>query len=166
MKTLSTLIIVIIVIAGGWFLLKGVPASAPATDTTVTDQTPVIGDTATTTPPAVVTILYGDQGFSPQSTTVSLGTTVEFVNKSSEKDMWVASAMHPTHAVYGGTSLSEHCAAGYTGPKPFDQCAATTSFTFTFLKAGTWKYHNHTNAQDFGTIIVTEGATVPGQATL
>jgi plastocyanin len=68
--------------------------------------------------------------------------------------MWVASAMHPAHVVYDGTTKDAHCAAGYTGPVPFDQCASGTSYSFTFTKAGEWKYHNHVNASQFGSVTV------------
>lgn len=68
--------------------------------------------------------------------------------------MWVASDPHPAHDNYDGTSGSQHCAAGYTGAAPFDQCSAGDSFTFTFDKAGKWGYHNHAAHQDQATVIV------------
>src|SRR3989344_341887 len=152
-KTISILI-VIIVILGGWYLLKGTPAKAPTTNT---EQTPVATETAATTSVASpgVTVAYTDQGFSPNSITVSLGTTVTFVNQSSG-GMWVASAKHPDHTVYSGTSLSQHCPD--TTNSTFDACTASApggSYSFTFNKEGTWKYHDHVNASQFGTVIVT-----------
>lgn len=148
-------IVLIIVVLGGWFLLSGTPAKAPSTD-----QAPVATSTTTDTTPAAtttqgVTVAYTDQGFSPSSVAVPLGTTVTFVNQSA-KNMWVASAMHPTHTLYSGTSLSQHCPDAANAS--FDQCAAGapgSSFLFTFSKEGTWKYHDHTDATQFGTIIVT-----------
>ena len=84
---------------------------------------------------------YTDAGFSPANLTVKVGDTVTFKNQSSA-DMWVASAMHPTHSVYNGTTLQQHC------PDPenndFDQCqsgGAGTSWSFTFTKAGSFGYH-------------------------
>ena len=68
--------------------------------------------------------------------------------------MWVASAPHPSHTGYDGTSRQTHCVAGYSGPKPFDQCAAGTSFSFTFKQTGTWPYHDHNNSGKFGTVVV------------
>lgn len=150
-------IVLIIVIVGGWFLFRGTPAQAP----TVTDQTASVVSTttdavATTTPIApAVTVNYTDQGFSPKSVSISLGTVVTFVNQSSG-NMWVASAVHPAHAAYSGTSLSQHCPD--TTNISFDECTAVASgnsFSFTFTKAGTWKYHNHTKASDFGAVTVT-----------
>lgn len=156
----SILVIILIVILGGWLLLKGVPASAPVTDTTVTNQMPVIGSTTPETSventPSIATILYTDQGFSPKNLTVLVGTNVTFVDQASG-DMWVASDPHPTHQGYDGMTKSQHCEVGYTGVVPFDQCTAGTSYSFTFSKAGTWGYHNHGSAGDKGTIIVTAG---------
>ena len=136
-------------------------ASAPAVDqgaaTTVPTGTMAVpNDTmATTTIPSPVTlIIYGDDGFSPETVTIPVGTKVEFVDRSTENDMWVASAQHPSHTTYDNTSATVHCAPGYTGPAPFDQCSTGTSFVFVFDKTGTWKYHTHKNASAFGTIVV------------
>jgi len=155
------IIAVIIVIVGGWFLLSSTPASAPQTATTeeipVTASTTTTTTTTTTTSSTVTgaTVVYTNQGFSPSSVIVPLGTTVTFINQSTG-NMWVASAMHPTHIVYSGTSLSQHCPD--TTNSAFDECAADapgSSFSFTFNKEGAWKYHNHVNASQFGTVIVT-----------
>lgn len=148
-------VVLVIVIAGGWFLSQGTPAQAPITDQTsaVTDTTTTT-TTSTTTTQTGVTIFYTDQGFSPKSITVTLGTTVSFVNQASN-EMWVASAPHPTHQGYDGTTESVHCAPGYTGSAPFDECSASTAYSFIFTKAGDWKYHNHANPSDYGTVIVT-----------
>lgn len=163
-RNIIGLIVAIVVIAGGWLIFKGAPAQAPTIN-----QTPVVTDTTTTTTtstttttlPSGVTVAYTDQGFSPKSITVPLGTTVIFINQSSGS-MWVASAVHPSHAAYGGTSLSQHCPD--TTGSAFDECTAITSgnsFSFAFNKEGTWKYHNHVSAGDTGTVIVTAAATVP-----
>ena len=139
----------LIVVAGGWYLLRGTPASAPAAPA---EETQTVA--STTTPAAGATITYGPQGFSPASLTVPAGTTVTFVDQGASR-MWVASDPHPTHQAYDGTTKDQHCAAGYSGPVPFDQCSAGASYTFTFTKAGTWGYHNHGNAADKGTVVVT-----------
>ncbi|OGG61987.1 hypothetical protein A3I46_02550 [Candidatus Kaiserbacteria bacterium RIFCSPLOWO2_02_FULL_54_13] len=151
-KTIGIIAVVIVVILGGWFLLKGTPANAPTT----TDTTPPADITTTTaTTQSGVTVTYTDQGFSPANVAIPLGTSVTFVNQSSG-NMWVASAMHPTHTAYSGTSLSQHCPD--TAGTAFDECAATasgSSYTFVFNKAGTWKYHNHLNISQFGAVTVT-----------
>lgn len=142
-KTIGIGIAIIVVLLGGWLLFSrdGSPTSGtPGTNTGTTLGT--------------MTVAYTSQGFSPKDITVPIGTTVTFANQTSDR-MWVGSAMHPTHEVYDGTMTSEHCAAGYTGPAPFDQCTASASYSFTFTKAGTWRYHNHADASDFGSVTVT-----------
>ncbi len=153
------LIAVIVIVIGGWYLLKGTPAQAPATDQNpaITETTTTTAASTTTTTQNGVTVFYTNQGFSPKSVTVALGTTVSFVNQSSD-EMWIASDPHPTHQGYDGTTKSEHCAAGYTGAIPFDECSVGTAYSFTFTKAGTWGYHNHGAAADKGTVIVTAAA--------
>ncbi|NNM83940.1 hypothetical protein HKL94_01860 [Candidatus Parcubacteria bacterium] len=140
------IVAVIIIILGGWYVLRKTSSQTP----TATTQIPVAQATATT---SRVTIDYTDHGFSPRNTAIPFGTTVIFMNQSSNK-MWVASDPHPTHQGYDGTTESQHCALGYTGPAPFDQCSVGTSFSFTFLRAGTWGYHNHKAPEDQGSITV------------
>jgi len=99
-------------------------------------------------------VVFTDAGFSPAELRVKAGDTVTFENRSSV-GFWPASAIHPTHEVYAGTSLSEHCPDG--GADSFDACgafAAGSSWSFTFTKSGTWKYHDHLNASRTGTIVV------------
>lgn len=147
-------IAVIVVIAGGWYLLSKAPASTP--QTTMTAAT-----TTNTTAPTGVIVAYTDQGFSPASVTVPLGTSVTFVNQGAG-GMWVASAVHPTHTAYSGTSLSQHCPD--TTNSTFDACAAVASggsFSFVFDKEGSWKYHNHADASQTGIVIVTALTTAP-----
>lgn len=143
-KTIGIVVAVVVVLLGGWYLLSWTPASAPTDGVSDTNGTPSSG----------TTIAYTSSGFSPASVTVPLGATVSFVNQTADR-MWVASAMHPGHEAYDGTALEEHCAAGYAGAAPFDQCAASASYSFTFTKAGTWPFHNHANAAHFGSVTVT-----------
>lgn len=161
-KTIGIIAVVLIIIAGGWYMLSSTPTKTPTT-TNTENQTPsatntVTSNTTTTTTTITgVIITYGIEGFSPKNVTVPVGTKVTFVNQKDEA-MWIASAQHPTHMSYDGTSKDQHCAAGYTGAIPFDQCSAGaigTTYSFTFTKAGTWPYHNHASASDFGSITVT-----------
>ena len=105
--------------------------------------------------PMSATVTYNGTSFFPSVVTVKKGGTVTFNNQSSG-GMWVGSSQHPTHADYDSTTASEHCAVGYTGVKPFDQCASGTSFSFTFTKTGSFKYHNHVNTSTYGTITVVD----------
>lgn len=144
--------IIALIALGAFFFFANRNASAPApVAETVVPETPV-----ETTPPAE-TITFSDDGFSPSTITINAGDTVMFVNNSSSR-MWVGADEHPTHTEYDGTSTREHCSNGNaTSDAVFDQCEGTTagsSWSFTFKKAGTFKYHNHTRASEGGTIIV------------
>ena len=156
-NNIGIIVVIVLVILGGWFFLSGNMTGTPSSG--VTNQVPAVG---TTTPEMIVeniitdvTVTYTDQGFSPASVTVPIGTKVNFVNQSSGK-MWVASAKHPDHTVYSGTSLSQHCPD--TTNSAFDECAgdeAGKTYSFTFNKEGVWKYHDHINSKMFGSITVT-----------
>lgn len=140
----------LVVVAGlglGWYVLKG--SYQPSTP----EETSVIS----TIPPAPegtgagmekggvitkVTVTYTDSGYTPATVTVKKGTTVTWVNQSSG-GMWTASAVHPTHQLLPGFDQLKSVAKGGT-------------YDYTFTKVGTWKYHNHVNASDTGTVVVTE----------
>ncbi len=112
-------------------------------------QTVVVTDTNDGFNPNTVT--YTSDGFNPKSMTIAKGQSISFVNQSGN-EMWVASAVHPSHTTYGGTTRQEHCPD--TAGTAFDQCGAGGSYTFTFGKSGNWNYHNHLRASDFGTVII------------
>lgn len=87
-------------------------------------------------------VTYTDTGFAPKPLTVKKGTTVTFVNESS-RGMWVASAAHPTHQLLPGFDQLSQVAKG-------------GSYEYTFIKVGTWTYHNHISTSDTGSVVVTE----------
>ena len=157
-NNIGIIVVIVLVILGGWFFFSGDTSKAPVTETPVSNQMPVVGST---TPEMIVenltpdvTVTYSDAGFSPKSVTIPVGTKVTFVNQST-KSMWVASAKHPDHTVYSGTSLSQHCPD--TTGSAFDECTADApgkSYSFTFNKEGEWKYHDHIDATKFGSVIV------------
>ncbi|MGE5541056.1 MAG: hypothetical protein ACM3TU_02100 [Bacillota bacterium] len=163
MKIALAIIIAILVIGGSYLLfvhktqapvtnpaLEGSDTSAPLE--TTNPNPPVDSTGATSQVVTPVTVTYTDTGFSPKTLNITVGTTVHFVNNSSH-GMWVASAVHPTHAAYDGTTLQQHCSNGSS----FDECTSTGksgSYDFTFTKAGTFNYHNHVLANDTGTIVV------------
>lgn len=96
-------------------------------------------------------IMYGDDGFEPTTITINRGQTVRWMNQSGG-DMWVASAMHPTHSMYPGSDI-EKCGTDEE-PGIFDQCENGAVFEFTFNEAGEWGYHNHSRATHSGKVIV------------
>ena len=166
---------IIVLIAGGGFALysfnthptptpvaqeeateatKGTSEEMPASSSATTSAATEVGVSVGMSGP--VTVTYTDQGFSPKSVSVAVGSSVKFVNNSTHS-MWVASDVHPTHAKYDGTSTSQHCAQGKTTGGTFDECSAVapgTVYTFAFTKAGSFTYHNHVQASDNGIVIV------------
>lgn len=133
-KYIITIVIIIIVVLGGYFLFSGSYQSAPSAT-----QSPVVEEKL---------ITYTDSGYSPSAITIKKGEAIAFKNQSS-RSMWTASAVHPTHLGY---PTSGGC-IGST----FDACQGIqpgNSWSFTFDITGTWKYHNHLNPTDTGTIVV------------
>ena len=89
-----------------------------------------------------LTVNYGKDGFTPKEINIKEGETVTWTNNS-DKAMWVASAVHPTHDLYPG----------------FDQLKSVGlggQYSFKFAKVGAWQYHNHLIPSDSGRVIVTE----------
>lgn len=162
MKTstiLWILLIIIIIVGLGWWWTAKAPRAAPAalqSDAPAAEQSTAPAGTdqgmVDTGVSPNATVAYNGSAFSPASVTISVGGSVTWEDTSGQ--MWVASAVHPTHTVYDSTSRAEHCATGYAGPVPFDQCAPGASYTFTFTQAGTWHYHDHLNAGAVGTVVV------------
>lgn len=161
-KSIIAIVIVVIVLVGGYFLLRGTyqpTTSVPqASNQQIAPQvaTPEpSNNTATPQPPVSQTpiikenvVTYTDTGYSPATLTVKKGETVTFKNQSSQS-MWTASGVHPTHRGYPTTG-------GCIG-STFDACAGIqpgASWSFRFDIVGAWKYHNHLNSGDTGTIIV------------
>lgn len=85
------------------------------------------------------TIEYSDNGFSPEEVKVKVGQRVDYKNSSS-KAVQVNSDPHPVHTTFPILNLN-FVAQGETKSIVFD-------------KAGTYKYHNHLNASERGTIVV------------
>ena len=146
-KILIIVLVLAVVVLGGYFLLKGEEAQAPTEETseTITTEEENAGTPALTEETVIV---YTDSGYSPDSLTIKVGTTVLFKNDSS-LSMWPASAMHPTHAVYPTTG-------GCLG-STFDACKGVLpgeSWSFKFDIAGSWKYHDHLHPNLFGAIVV------------
>ncbi len=92
--------------------------------------------------PKSVTVSYSGTSFSPASVSIKVGDTVVFKNNSAG-NFWPASNPHPTHSAYSGLDAGSAVAAGGT-------------YSFTFTKTGQWSYHNHPNASQGGTVVVTQ----------
>lgn len=86
------------------------------------------------------TVRYTNTGFQPAKLTVPVGTMVEFVNQS-DKEMWVASNVHPAHDIL--PTFDEFKGEG-----------KGKSYMYTFDKKGAWPYHDHINPALEGVITV------------
>lgn len=147
-KTIIVVAIVAVVILGGYFLLREAnqpvaPFPQPSSGQTIpqpsVDRMPVAKENVVT---------YTNAGYSPATLQIKKGETVTFKNKSS-KSMWTSAATHPTHRDYPITG-------GCLG-STFDACKGVQpgdSWSFKFDIVGAWKYHNHTNSSNTGTIVV------------
>ena len=147
-KTVITIVIVAIVLVGGYLFFRGAYQPAPAVPQTLNQETPQPQPSDQPQAAEKKLVTYTDSGFSPNTLTIKKGETVTFKNQSSQS-MWVASAVHPTHRGYptiGGCIGST-----------FDACAGVQpggSWSFKFDIAGAWKYHNHLSPGNTGTIVV------------
>lgn len=162
-KIIVGLVVLLVGVGAGWYFLRGntsysgitkteessLIATTPSLEPTVTlgsedsatggvtEKGGVSGSALTKT-----SVSYRASGFTPNIVTVKKGTPVVWTNQS-QSGMWVASAMHPTHQLLPGFDQLKSVANGGT-------------YDYTFMKVGTWKYHNHVQASDFGTVVVTE----------
>lgn len=137
-KIIIAIAIIIVIVAGAYFLIKGSGTPA-ARETSQVEQN-------------VVT--YTNKGYSPSILYAKVGATIAFKNESSEA-AWTASDIHPSHTRYGGTSLTDHCPD--ITKTAFDACAGIqpgNSWQFTFTKKGAWNYHDHLAPWNTGTIVV------------
>ncbi len=143
-------IVLIIVIIGGVVMLRS----------DKNPQASSLGEEVMTSPlgedelQPSLTVVYSDGGYSPRELMIKKGDTVIFKNESSQL-MWTASAIHPSHTVYPGTSIQK-CISSPDGSM-FDACAGTpvgSSWTFQFNELGSWGYHNHLVPTRNGTIVV------------
>lgn len=146
-KFLVGLLVLVVGAAVGWYILGGqkvtLPFPAPRTipqevsptafSEEPSDNTVTVGQT---------TVTYTDAGFTPKIVTVKKRTTATFVNQS-RAGMWVASDVHPTHQLLPGLDQGKSVGRGGT-------------YEYTFIKVGTWKYHNHVAPQDSGKVVVIE----------
>lgn len=85
-------------------------------------------------------VTYTDSGFVPASISIKVGEVVVFKNNSSG-GMRVASNPHPVHTDLPGFDSNQVISSG-------------ESFSYTFVKVGSWGYHNHLNPSQGGTVVV------------
>ena len=152
-KTIISIIVIILLIAGGVFIYTMSNSSNSSqtnkltdTDTDTYTNTNLNNEQATSsssnqTQSNKVTVTYDGSSFSPKVVTIKKGDSVIFINQS-DKSMSVASNPHPTHTDYPGFDQYKSAEKGMA------------SYTFVFEKVGTWGYHNHLNPSVTGTVKV------------
>lgn len=142
------IIAIVVLAAAGYFLVsnqsKNTVAPTPTNSPTQTEQTqsaPSATNTATdeAMTKEEVTVTLTTSGFEPNTITVKAGTKVVWTNKSGAVAT-VNSALHPTHLLYPPLNLGEF--------------ADGEKVSLVFDKAGTYKYHNHLNPGQTGTVVV------------
>ena len=162
-KTILSIAAIAVIVLGGWWLLAQKDTSQTEVENQQNTTTPNqqegdnndgIGVNVDISVPKAHEVVYTDAGYSPSTLTVKMGDTVRFKNDGS-RATWPASAMHPTHMIYSGTSLQQHCPDNENDD--FDACKNIDpgqSWDFTFKKTGEWAYHDHSNVGFFGKVIV------------
>lgn len=136
-------VVVLVVVLVGYYLVAGYQTPAYQTQNQpVATETSVVPTVATTSGETVgkVVVEHKDEAFVPKSITVKVGTAVTWINQEDDP-MWVASAAHPTHQELAG----------------FDQLSSVGkggTYSYTFTKKGTWKYHNHLQPSHTGVVVV------------
>ena len=136
---MKKIVILIIIIVGAYFVIKGATKSSMPVLQVSENKTSVTKESV---------ITYTDAGYSPSALEIKAGETVTFKNES-QQSMWPASAMHPAHKEYPTTG-------GCLG-STFDACMGVQpgeSWSFKFDISGNWKYHDHLSPKNFGAITV------------
>lgn len=125
------IVLILIVLVGGFVLLQNKSKTQAPVKTTVENQTPSVAKENK--------ITLTSDGFEPKSITVKVGEEVVWLNKSGAVAT-VNSAQHPTHLVYPKLNLGKFEDSG--------------ELKLVFDKAGKYNFHNHLNASQFGTVVV------------
>jgi plastocyanin len=150
--------VVLIVILGAFIFFQPEEAQSPADPEEVFEDEAMMEDEgAMMEDDGMVKnmIVYSDSGYAPKELTIQAGDTVTFRNESTRM-MWPASAMHPSHTEYPGSSIQKCFDGSDIGPV-FDACqdiAQGGEWSFTFQENGSWNYHDHRRSSDWGTVNV------------
>lgn len=154
MKQSLSIVIGLIVIAAVIFFALRFSNTGPQTAQVTPTSTPVAGSGFTQLAPSIspevspspsakakpMSVSIDDEGFTPATVTIPVGTTVTFTNNGQALH-WPASDPHPVHTGLAGFDAKKGLATGAT-------------YSFTFNKAGTFGMHDHLNASVKGTIVV------------
>ena len=89
--------------------------------------------------PKESTIILDKNGFSPNRVTIKVGSAVRWINKSGKPEM-VNSDNYPTNQLHKELNFGEF--------------ADGSSVVYTFIKPGTYGYHNQFHHEQAGKVIV------------
>lgn len=139
-KNITLVLILVIVILGGYFLFQSNPNSevTSADNNMMQDSEKMMGDETTMMAETTI-VTYANNVFSPSEVKIKVGNTVKFVNNGTS-DIQVSSGPHPTHTSYPALE------SGRLAPE--------ASYEFTATEKITINYHNHLNAKATGKIVV------------
>lgn len=87
-----------------------------------------------------VSIVLTDRGFEPNEIRIKVGTVVTF-STTRPSEFWPAANPHPTHTTFSTFDARQ-------------AISASSTWAFTFEKAGSWGYHDHIRSYFVGTIYV------------
>lgn len=150
MKNLIIFLVLIFVVAGGYFVFRGNYTEVrDKMNATSTAEEAVVGEEG-------YVITYTDEGYAPSEIEIMAGDEVTFKNDST-RGTWPATAQHPTHTVYPESDIKKCFGDAEPEVPLFDSCgeiAPGDSWSFTFTEVGEWGYHDHVNAGFFGKVIV------------
>jgi len=137
---------VIIIVLGGFLFFQ--PGEESEQSNPEVSVSPLVGNGES------ITVTYTSSGYEPKEVTISQGTEVIFKNENT-LSMWPATAIHPTHTIYPGSSILK-CGEPEQ-VRIFDSCqgiAQQGNWSFIFKEQGTWGYHDHLQTRFTGKIIV------------
>ena len=128
----------VVVVAGKLGNKTSQPIETTGQPSTPARSTTKQGTGGTVPKETIKNVTLASSGFDPKAVTVKAGTRVIWLNKSGG-GATVNSAVHPTHQVYPPLNLGEF--------------PDGSSVQLVFDKAGTYKYHNHLNPSQTGTVV-------------
>ena len=143
MRNLVIAVVIVLVLAGGYFLVSN--------NSQTTNSTPSASSTENQTPSTAVTesmeedlsketnITLTQEGFAPQEITIKAGDKVVWTNNSGDVAT-VDTSNHPTHQDYPPLNLGQF----QDGEK----------HELIFDEPGTYMYHDHLHATRFGKVVV------------
>lgn len=135
-KILIGVILVAIVLILGFVLLRN---NATNKQSVTQEQTSAPAGRDDMRPRETTTVKLTSSGFSPQTITIKPDTAIAFVNESGEMAA-IDSDPHPVHTSYEPLNLGNF--------------ANGETLKLVFAEAGTYKYHNHLNPSQTGTVVV------------